>query len=115
MLHEANDRHQGDPPVRAILEALIAPPVRWGDPRGDRRIAAQFLIRSRGEGTAEMRELQPADAVARRPDTGVRGAQERVDHYVIAVVDDDTGVLEPDPSGLRATPDRDEEQVRLER
>jgi AcrR family transcriptional regulator len=61
MLHEANDRHQGAPPVRAILEALITPPVRWGDPRGDRRIAAQFLIRSRGEGTAEMREALRSD------------------------------------------------------
>src|SRR5246127_5299284 len=29
MLHEANDRFGGKPTVRAILEALIAPPVRW--------------------------------------------------------------------------------------
>ncbi|HEX4182648.1 MAG TPA: TetR/AcrR family transcriptional regulator [Caulobacteraceae bacterium] len=61
MLHEANDRYAGQPPVRAILEALIAPPVRWGDARGDRRIAAQFLIRSRGEGTDEMREALRSD------------------------------------------------------
>ena len=61
MLHEANDRHAGKPPIRAILEALIAPPVRWSDPRGDRRISVQFLIRSRGEGTDEMREALRTD------------------------------------------------------
>jgi AcrR family transcriptional regulator len=61
MLHEANDRYQGKPPVRAILEALIAPPVRWGDPKAGRRISAQFLIRSRGEGTEEMREALRSD------------------------------------------------------
>src|ERR1019366_9256648 len=61
MLHEAADRHHAHPPVRDILEALIAPPVRWHDPSGDRRIAVQFLIRSRGEGTEAMREaLRPA-------------------------------------------------------
>jgi AcrR family transcriptional regulator len=61
MLHEASDRYQGHPPVRAILEALIAPPVRWHDPKGDRRIAVQFLIRSRGEGTEAMREALRTD------------------------------------------------------
>ena len=61
MLHEAHDQHQGKPPLRAILEALIAPPVRWGDPKGGRRISAQFLIRSRGEGTDEMREALRSD------------------------------------------------------
>jgi AcrR family transcriptional regulator len=61
MLHEAADRHQGKPPVREILEALIAPPVRWHDPRGDRRISVQFLIRARGEGTEAMREVLATD------------------------------------------------------
>ena len=61
MLHEASDKYRGKPPVRAILEALIAPPVRWGDPKGGRRISAQFLIRSRGEGTEEMREALRSD------------------------------------------------------
>jgi len=55
MLHEANDQYQGRPPVRAILEALIAPPVRWLDPKGDRLISVQFIIRARSEGTEEMR------------------------------------------------------------
>ncbi len=55
LLHEASDRHQGRPPVRAILEALIAPPVRWLDPKGDRLISVQFIIRARSEGTEEMR------------------------------------------------------------
>ena len=61
MLHEANDRHQGDPPVREILEALFAPPLRWGSPDNDRRISIQFIIRSRSEGTAEMREALAKD------------------------------------------------------
>ncbi len=55
LLHEAADQHQGRPPIRAVLEALIAPPVRWLDPRCDRRISLQFLIRARSEGTEEMR------------------------------------------------------------
>ena len=61
MLHEASDRHQGKPPVRAILEALIAPPVRWLAPDGDRRISVQFLIRARSEGTDAMREALRTD------------------------------------------------------
>src|SRR5689334_21829082 len=32
MLHEANDRHGGKPPVRDILEAYFAPPMRWASP-----------------------------------------------------------------------------------
>ena len=61
MLHEANDRHQGSPPVRDILEALFAPPLRWGSPENDRRISIQFIIRSRSEGTEEMREALAKD------------------------------------------------------
>ena len=61
MLHEANDRHQGAPPVRDILEALFAPPLRWGSPENDRRISIQFIIRSRSEGNEEMREALAKD------------------------------------------------------
>ena len=61
MLHEANDRHHGAPPVRDILEALFAPPLRWGSPENDRRISIQFIIRSRSEGTEEMREALAKD------------------------------------------------------
>ena len=87
MLHEANDRHGGKPPVREILEALFAPPLRWADPANDRRISVQFIIRARSEGTAEMREAlqndvsppgplrrraegRPARPAAARPSTG---------------------------------------------
>ena len=35
--------------------------MRWSDPKGDRRISVQFLIRSRGEGTDEMREALRSD------------------------------------------------------
>jgi len=56
MLHEANERHGGRPPVRDILEAYFAPPLRWSDPANARRISIQFIIRARSEGTAEMRE-----------------------------------------------------------
>jgi len=61
MLHEASDRHAGQPPVRDILEALFAPPLRWGALNNDRRISVQFIIRARSEGTAEMREALAKD------------------------------------------------------
>ena len=57
MLHEANTRHGGKPPVREILEAYFAPPLRWAAPDNDRQISVQFIIRARSEGTAEMREV----------------------------------------------------------
>jgi AcrR family transcriptional regulator len=61
MLHEANARHDGKPPVREILEAYFAPPLRWAAPDNDRRISVQFIIRARSEGTAEMREVLKTD------------------------------------------------------
>ncbi|MDO9223844.1 MAG: TetR/AcrR family transcriptional regulator [Caulobacter sp.] len=61
MLHEAVDRHAGKPPVREILTALFAPPLRWLDPAGDRRISLQFLIRARSEGTSDIREVLGTD------------------------------------------------------
>ncbi|MFN3582385.1 TetR/AcrR family transcriptional regulator [Phenylobacterium sp.] len=57
LLHEANARHDGKPPVRAILEAYFAPPLRWSAPENERRISLQFIIRARSEGTEEMREV----------------------------------------------------------
>jgi AcrR family transcriptional regulator len=61
MLHEANARHDGNPPVREILEAYFAPPLRWADPASDRRVSVQFIIRARSEGTADMREALQND------------------------------------------------------
>lgn len=61
MLHEANAAHAGKPPVRAVLHALIAPPVRWMDPKGERLISVQFLIRARSEGTDQMRDILRTD------------------------------------------------------
>jgi len=61
MLHEAMDAHGDKPPVRAILEALIAPPLRWFSPTSDRFVAMQFLVRTRSEGTAEIREALRSD------------------------------------------------------
>ena len=61
MLHEANDRHAGKPPVREILTALFAPPLKWLAPANDRRISLQFLIRARSEGTEEMRNVLRTD------------------------------------------------------
>jgi AcrR family transcriptional regulator len=57
MLHEAAARHDGKPPVREILEAYFAPPLRWAAPDNDRQISVQFIIRARSEGTAEMRDV----------------------------------------------------------
>ena len=61
MLHIANDRRGGRPPVREILEALFAPPLRWSAPSNDRRVSMQFILRARSEGTAEMREALQHD------------------------------------------------------
>jgi hypothetical protein len=61
MLHEAAARHDGKPPVRAILTALFAPPLRWSNPDHERRIAVQFIIRARSEGTEAMREVLSTD------------------------------------------------------
>ncbi len=95
MLHEASDRHQGRPPVRDILVALIAPPVRWLAPGSERRIALQFLIRARGEGTDEMREALRSDVshlrrfadafLAARPDLPPEEVYWRV-HFVLGLI-----------------------------
>ena len=61
MLHEACARHPGAPPVREILEALFAPPLRWSAPDHERRISFQFIIRARSEGTREIREILTHD------------------------------------------------------
>ena len=95
MLHEATDAHQGRPPVRAILEALIAPPVRWLDPKGDRLIALQFIIRARSEGTDEMRDALTRDVshlrrfadalLAARPDLAPEDVYWRL-HFVLGMI-----------------------------
>jgi AcrR family transcriptional regulator len=61
MLHEANDRHGGSPPVRDILEALFKAPLVWLDPANDRRTSLQFLIRARSEGTTQIRDIIAGD------------------------------------------------------
>lgn len=61
MLHEANDRHAGKPPVREILRALFEPPLRWSKPESNRGISVQFIIRARSEGTEAMREALRTD------------------------------------------------------
>jgi AcrR family transcriptional regulator len=61
MLHEASDRAGGKPSVRDILEALLAPPLKWADAAHDRRISVQFIIRARSEGTQAMRDALQND------------------------------------------------------
>ena len=61
MLHEAEDRHGGRPPVREILSALIEPPLRWAGRGEDHRIAMQFIIRARSEGTEAVKEVLRTD------------------------------------------------------
>ena len=61
MLHEATTRHGGHPPVRAILTALIEPPLRWSTPSNARRVSMQFIIRARSEGTEAVREVLRTD------------------------------------------------------
>jgi AcrR family transcriptional regulator len=95
MLHEANARHGGKPPVRDILEAYFAPPLRWAAPDNDRRISVQFIIRARSEGTAEMREVLKTDVshlarfadalMAARPDLPKEDVYWRL-HFVLGMV-----------------------------
>lgn len=78
MLHEANDRFEGKPPVREILRAFFEPPMRWSKQSAERRISMQFIIRARSEGTVAMTDalkndvshlVRFADAlIAARPD-----------------------------------------------
>jgi AcrR family transcriptional regulator len=95
MLHEANSRHDGKPPVREILEAYFAPPLRWASPDNDRRISVQFIIRARSEGTEDMREVLRNDVshLARFADalTGARPELPKEDvywrlHFVLGMV-----------------------------
>jgi len=95
MLHEAAARHGGKPPVREILEAYFAPPLRWSAPDNERRISIQFIIRARSEGTAQMREVlrndvshlaRFADALmAARPDLPREDVYWRL-HFVLGMV-----------------------------
>ncbi len=95
MLHLASDAHHGRPPVRAILEALISPPVRWLAPSGDRLISLQFIIRSRSEGTEAMREALTKDVshlrrfadalLAARPDLAAEDVYWRL-HFVLGMI-----------------------------
>ncbi len=66
-LHQAIDRHGGAPPVRAILAALMEPPLRWSSPAHARRIAMQFIIRARSEGSEAVREFLRSDVSHLRP------------------------------------------------
>jgi AcrR family transcriptional regulator len=95
MLHEANGRHGGTPPVREILEALFAPPLKWADPAGDRRISVQFIIRARSEGTAQMRDVLQNDVshlrrfadalIAARPELALEDVYWRL-HFCLGMV-----------------------------
>jgi AcrR family transcriptional regulator len=67
MLHGAIARHGGRPPVREILAALIEPPLRWSSPANVRRIAMQFIIRARSEGSEAVREVLRTDVSHLRP------------------------------------------------
>ena len=95
MLHEATAAHDGRPPVRAILEAYFAPPLRWASPDNARRISVQFIIRARSEGNAEMREVLRNDVshlerfanalMAARPELPKEDAYWRL-HFVLGMV-----------------------------
>jgi len=95
MLHEAAARHGGPAPVRDVLEALFAPPLRWSAPGHPRRISFQFIIRARSEGTREMREALRSDVshlarfadalFAARPDLAREAVYWRL-HFALGMV-----------------------------
>jgi AcrR family transcriptional regulator len=94
-LHEAATREGGRPCVRAVLEAYLAPPMRWASPDNDRRISMQFIIRARSEGTADMRDVLRNDVshlerfanalMAARPDLPKEDVYWRL-HFVLGMV-----------------------------
>jgi AcrR family transcriptional regulator len=55
LLQSAMVENDDKPGVRAILQALFAPPLRWLHAEDRRRISIQVILRGRTEGTAEMR------------------------------------------------------------
>jgi AcrR family transcriptional regulator len=95
MLHEAAAAHGGKPTVRAILTALIAPPLRWSAPRNERRISLQFIIRARSEGSEAVREVLRTDVshlrrfadalIAARPDLPVEEVYWRL-HFTLGMI-----------------------------
>jgi AcrR family transcriptional regulator len=95
LLHEASTRHDGRPPVRDILRALIEPPLRWSDPASSRRIAMQFIIRARSEGTEAVREVLRTDVshlrrfadalIAARPDLPAEDVYWRL-HFTLGMI-----------------------------
>ena len=93
-LHEAQRRWSGAPPVRDILEALFAPPLRWADSE-DLRISMQFIIRARSEGTEEMWQALAQDVsllsrfadalVAARPELAPETVYRRL-HFCLGMI-----------------------------
>ena len=95
MLHEANARHDGAPPVREILRALFEPPLRWGSPESGRGVSVQFIIRARSEGNAAMRHALSTDVshlrrfadalIAARPELAREEIYWRL-HFVLGMI-----------------------------
>jgi AcrR family transcriptional regulator len=95
MLHEAEDRHAGRPPVREILAALIEAPLRWAARSETHRIAMQFIIRARSEGTEAVREVLRTDVshlrrfadalIAARPDLPQEEIYWRL-HFTLGII-----------------------------
>src|SRR2546422_11447369 len=61
-----------------------------------------------------MREVRASGAFADGPDVGRTGLQPIVHAKVATTVQLDTGLLEPDPGGVRRAPHRDEEGASLD-
>ena len=81
--------------MREILAALITPPLRWSEPMNSRRIAMQFIIRARSEGTEAVREVLRTDVshlrrfadalIAARPDLPPEEVYWRL-HFVLGMI-----------------------------
>ena len=56
-LHEAQARAGGNPTVRDIMRALVAPGIEWRDPNSPHRHAFKFLSRARTEGTPQIKKV----------------------------------------------------------
>jgi len=70
LLKASVERHHGTAPLKEILHALFAPPVRWLHDDGEHRAAVEFILRVRVEGTPEMIALLRGDVSHLEPFLG---------------------------------------------
>jgi AcrR family transcriptional regulator len=57
----------GEPSLRDILHALLAPPILWRDPASGHAIASRFVVRALTEATPPLRKILESDVSHQKP------------------------------------------------